>query len=304
MSRRLLDHGAVDPGEALGGNLRAKLLAQFEVALRPQLQGRPLLRAQAHAIGDVVLGDDQVFAEIVLAPDDDVAVRMAGVVVVHRHPIELGPEVGLHLAHHVAGEAAQVREAVAVLGRDDEAEGMPVAFASLDEGLAILLVALGSVELTALAVAGRAVPLDVAQMRARRTAAGAVTDDPRLHHHPPLALAGGTLRRLPLQRIRHGLAPADPRAPSLPGRTPAPLPAAQLGLGQRTAIGLGRRLHHLGDERLRPTTAGAAPIADAARAGAEVGSVVCGSWAIGGRPPLRDKPKPADLVQTGAKTSA
>ena len=196
---RLLDHGAVDSGEAVGRDLRAKLLAQFEVALRPQFQGRPFLGAQAHAIGDVVLGDDQVFAEIVLAPDDHMAVRMAGVVVVHRHPIELGPEVGLHLAHHLAGEAAQVGQAVAVLGRHDEAEGMPVALATLDEGLAIFLVALRPIELTALAVAGRAVPLDVSQMRAGRPAAGALTDDPRLHHHPPLALAGGTLRRLPLQ---------------------------------------------------------------------------------------------------------
>jgi hypothetical protein len=38
---------------------------------------------------------------------------MAGVVVVHGHPIEFGAEVGLHLAHHVAGKPAQVREAVA-----------------------------------------------------------------------------------------------------------------------------------------------------------------------------------------------
>ena len=132
-----------------------QLLAQFQVGLRPQLQGRPLLGAQAHAIGDVVLGDDQVLAEIVLAPDDDMAVRMAGVEVIHRDPIELGAEIGLHLAHHIAGEAAQVRQPVAVLGRDDDAEGMAVALAALDEGAAILLVALRAIELAALAVASR-----------------------------------------------------------------------------------------------------------------------------------------------------
>src|SRR5208337_5624470 len=118
-------------------------------------------------------------------------------------------------------------------------------------------VALRAVELTALAVARCAVPLDVPQMRARRLAADAVTDNPRLHHHPPLALDRGTLRRLPLQRVGDRLAPADPRALSLPGRAPEPLAAAHPGLRQRTAIGLGRRLHHLGDERLRPPPAGA-----------------------------------------------
>ena len=168
--RRLLDHGAVDPGETLGGDLRPQLLAQLQVGLRSQLQGRPLLGAQAHAIGDVVLGDDQVFAEIVLAPDDDVAMRMAGVVVVDRHPIELGGEIGLHLGHHVAGEAAQIRQAVAILRRDDNAERMPVALAALDEGASVFLIALRAVELAALAVAGRSVPLKVAQMGAGRPA--------------------------------------------------------------------------------------------------------------------------------------
>jgi hypothetical protein len=71
---RLLDDGAVDPGEAVGGDLRAKLLAQLQVALRSQLQGRPLLGPKAHAVGDLVLGGNQVLAEIILAPDDHVAV--------------------------------------------------------------------------------------------------------------------------------------------------------------------------------------------------------------------------------------
>ena len=135
--RRLLDHGAVYAGEALGGDLGPQLLAQLEVGLRPQFQRRPFLRPQAHAVGYVVLGDDQVFAEVVLAPDDYVAVRVAGVVVVHRDPIELGPKVSLHLGHHVAGEAAQVRQAVAIIRRHDDPERVPVAVAALDEGGAI-----------------------------------------------------------------------------------------------------------------------------------------------------------------------
>jgi len=48
----------------------------------------------------------KVFAEIVLASDHDMAVRVARVVVVDRNPIELRAEVFRDLVHHVAREAA------------------------------------------------------------------------------------------------------------------------------------------------------------------------------------------------------
>jgi hypothetical protein len=60
--------------------------------------------------------------------------------VVHRHPIELGAEIGLYLAHRVAGETAKVREAVAL--------------ATLGERLAVFLVVPRPVGLTTLAVTG------------------------------------------------------------------------------------------------------------------------------------------------------
>jgi len=66
---------------------------------------------------------------------------------------------------------------------------MPVVLAALDEGAAVLVIALGTVKLTALAVAGRPVPLDVARMRAGGSASQLAPYDPRLHHHPPLSRA-------------------------------------------------------------------------------------------------------------------
>ena len=44
---RLLDHGAVDPGEAAGDDLRPKLLAQFQVALGPPVPGSPALEPES-----------------------------------------------------------------------------------------------------------------------------------------------------------------------------------------------------------------------------------------------------------------
>src|SRR5262249_879335 len=154
--------------------------------------------------------------------------------------------------------------------RDDHAEGMPVALAALHEGAAILLFAVGAIELAAFAIACRPVPLKVAQMGAGSAAADAVADDPRLHCHPPLTLAGAAFRRLSLQPIRDRLAPTKSGAPSLPGSAPTWLAASELRLGQWAPVGLGRCLHHLGDKRPRPRGACATTIADAACAGTEI----------------------------------
>jgi hypothetical protein len=52
--------------------------------------------------------------------------RMPGVEMVDRHPIEPHAEVLLHLSHHIPGEGPQVGKAVAVLRDNDEAELMPI----------------------------------------------------------------------------------------------------------------------------------------------------------------------------------
>jgi len=75
------------------------------------------------------LGDDEVLAEVIAAADHDMALRMSGVEMVDRDPVEPGAEVLFRLPHEVAGEGADIREPVAVLGGDDEAE-LVTAFAA------------------------------------------------------------------------------------------------------------------------------------------------------------------------------
>jgi hypothetical protein len=83
---------------------------------------RAFVGAQPDPVGDVVLGDDQVLSRS-SAPGHDMAVRMAGVEVLHdRDPVEPCAEILFHLPHHVAGEAAQVRQPIAILRRNDEPE--------------------------------------------------------------------------------------------------------------------------------------------------------------------------------------
>ena len=74
------------------------------------------------------------------------AMRMAGVEVVDRDPVELRSEVFLHLLHHVAGEGAKVGKLIAVFGRDDESELMPILAPLLQKRAAIRRVSLRSVE--------------------------------------------------------------------------------------------------------------------------------------------------------------
>jgi hypothetical protein len=200
-------------------------------------------------------------------------VRVAGVEMVDRHPFETGAEVRLHLAHHVTGEVAQVGKAVAVLRRDDQPEGMPVVLAALDESAAVFDIAFRAVEPAARAVAGRAVALQVSDMRAGGTTAEPVADDPRLHDDPAMSPAGAPLARLPLQPIGNGLAAPDPRAPSLPGRPAAAPATGKLGRGERPAIRLRRRLHDLLDEGQRSPGVRAPAIVDAAGTRMEVGKI-------------------------------
>jgi hypothetical protein len=94
-------------------------------------------------MGDIVAGDVENLPVVGNAAQQDVGVRVAGVVVIDRDPVEPGAEVSLHRLHQVAGGLAQVGQLYAVLGGDDEAELVAVAAAPVEEGAAIHGVALG-----------------------------------------------------------------------------------------------------------------------------------------------------------------
>ena len=103
----------------------------------------------------------------------------------------LVPRSCLHLRHQPADERLEVRILVAILGRDDEAELMAVLAAALEERLAVGDVLPARIEPARLALAGHAVALDIAQMRAGagQPLAGE-PHQPRLHDHPARAQAG------------------------------------------------------------------------------------------------------------------
>jgi hypothetical protein len=167
------DHRAVDTGEALSRDLGLKLGSQFQIRLRAEFERRPLLGTLPHPVRNVVLGDDEVLAEIVAAADYDVAVRVPGVEMVDRHPIEPRAEVLLYMSHYIPGEGPQVRKPVPVLRGDDETELMPILAAAFGERVAVCNFPLGTVQSAAFAIAGGAVPLQVTDMGIGSPAAGA-----------------------------------------------------------------------------------------------------------------------------------
>ncbi|WP_034931932.1 hypothetical protein [Komagataeibacter rhaeticus] len=71
------------------------------------------------------------------APSAVMHMRMAGIVVVDRNPIEFRAEIGFDLRHQVAGVARQVGEIPGILRRNDEPELMPVILSAIEKGITI-----------------------------------------------------------------------------------------------------------------------------------------------------------------------
>jgi hypothetical protein len=89
---------------------------------------------------------------------------MAGIKMVHRHPIELRSQVSFEFAHEVAGEARQVAELRALLGRDDDAELVAIVLATIEEGIAVGPVLRRRIQPAALTIARGAVALNITEM--------------------------------------------------------------------------------------------------------------------------------------------
>ena len=115
-------------------------------------------------MGDVVAIDDQILAQLIPAVDDDMNMRMAGIKMAHRDPIELRSQVSFEFAHEVAGEAGEVAEAHTVLRRDDDAKLVAVVLAAIEEAIAVGPVLRRRIQPAALAIARGDVTLNITQM--------------------------------------------------------------------------------------------------------------------------------------------
>ncbi|CAM5187914.1 hypothetical protein CDEN61S_01603 [Castellaniella denitrificans] len=274
-------HQAIVAGLALQGAIQARPplllhlalqgLLDLQLGARPQPFGRQFGGPVAEAVGDVVARDDEVFARVVTSAHDDVRVRVVGVPVVDRHPIEAGAQVGLHAAHEVARVGAQVFQFRAVLGGEDEAEMVPVVGAAFLEGVEVGGIGLRPVGLARLAIAAHTVALDVAQVLGKRLRAGlALVDQQRLDGHTP---RHG--RQLRPGEARRRVAAPQARAGPLAGAPPGAAGSARTAHSGLAAAGLACLLEHLGDEALAPILRGAGADAEIVVAAVGHGCVPC-----------------------------
>jgi hypothetical protein len=309
------DQHPVEPGEAIGIHFPLKLLRYLQLGLPAQFPSNDLAGPLANAVGDIVAGDVEGLAVLRDAAEEDMGVRMAGVVMIDGDPVELRPEVGFHLLHQIAGGLARVRQLHAVLGRDDEAELMAVFAAPVQESTAILHVALGRIDMALRTILRHAVPFEVTQVRVhclgadKLPSAGGSALRIELHH-------AGLHRHPSRPRARPALVPA-PRAPILEAQrrcsAPAPRvePAASLpgaGVPVRIAASAPDRPMDLTDEADRAFTRRADPaggflpataIADLARTDTKVVFVARHQTTIGSRTLSRKTRNSVRVMQRG-----
>ena len=126
-----------------------------------------MLGARVQAVRQVLAGDDEILAKLILAANDHMTVRMAGVEVVDGDPVEPGSKVSFGLPHPAANERLQVLVFGAVLRGDDEAELVTIALPCFEECLAIHVIAVRPVELAAASGASGAIALQVSEVRKR-----------------------------------------------------------------------------------------------------------------------------------------
>ena len=96
-------------------DLPRQALPDLAFCPRPEPSRGEFRSAMAHAVRDVLSGDDEVIASLVLASQQDVDVRIVGVPVVRRHPLEPRPEIALDLRHELKGIGLQITNLCAVL---------------------------------------------------------------------------------------------------------------------------------------------------------------------------------------------
>lgn len=75
-----------------------------EIGARPQLLGDEIARPVPHPLLDVVAGDHEVLPIVANTAHDQMDMRMRGVPVIDRHPVEARPEILFHLADKIARE--------------------------------------------------------------------------------------------------------------------------------------------------------------------------------------------------------
>src|SRR3546814_12269107 len=85
-----------------------------------------ILGAPAQPCAHIAAIDDKILAVVRDAAHEDMDVRIVGVPVIDRDPVEARLEILCHVGHEVAGEAPEVDDLPGIFRTDDETEMMTI----------------------------------------------------------------------------------------------------------------------------------------------------------------------------------
>lgn len=184
-----LDQAAIEPGKAV----RLGLPPDAPLGLMPTERAEPflrhLLRPCPKTVADVITRDDQVAAIAPSPADQHMGVGLVGIEVCGGDPSQVGlTEIIPHPLHHLPHIGREILDTVAMLGRDDQPEVMPIRRPCPHDVSGVEPVRLAIKEVRSPSVQTCACASKIARMLeqggAPQTAGPNVARDQRLHDDP------------------------------------------------------------------------------------------------------------------------
>src|SRR3546814_10707065 len=133
---------SVETRPALGLDLARQRIGDVARAARSEFESGEILGAPAQPFAHIAAIDDKILAVVRDAAHEDMDVRIVGVPVIDRDPVEARLEILCHVGHEVAGEAPEVADLPGIFRPDDETDMMTIILAARCEVGAVSAVAL------------------------------------------------------------------------------------------------------------------------------------------------------------------
>ncbi|KTE24089.1 hypothetical protein ATE69_13625 [Sphingopyxis sp. H071] len=151
-------------GPSFRFDLPFQCMTDFQIGAKTQFLGNQIQGTGAHAVADIVAGDNQIAAIFGNAAHDNMDVRMLGIPMISGGPVERGAEVLFHLPHQIAGKTFEVGHLDRVFRRDNEPKMVTVMLAARRKLVTIDVVTARPKQLAVILIAADPVALDVGEM--------------------------------------------------------------------------------------------------------------------------------------------
>ena len=134
---------AIKARPTLGINFTGQRQLDVMLTAQTELDRHSVLGSRAHSFTDVITVDDEVFAVVSNAAQQDMDMGIVRVPMINRDPVQFSAKVMGDICHELTREAAYIFQLASILWRNDEAEMMPVIAASLRKTIRISVVSAG-----------------------------------------------------------------------------------------------------------------------------------------------------------------